>query len=62
MRDAKGRFVPTACCELEFTAPERYRILGWGNGDPGFQYAERPLADGKVKVFNGRAQVIMKKY
>lgn len=46
MRDAKGRFVPTACKELTFTAPEGYRILGWGNGDPAFQHIERPAKYG----------------
>ena len=46
MRDAKGRFVPTACKELTFTAPEGCRILGWGNGDPAFQYIERPVTYG----------------
>ena len=47
MRDAKGRFVPTANCELEFTAPEAgWNILGWGNGDPAYQYVERPFTTG----------------
>jgi beta-galactosidase len=46
MRDAKGRFVPTACKELTFTAPEGCRILGWGNGDPAFQHIERPVTYG----------------
>jgi len=47
MRDAKGRFVPTANCELEFTAPEAgWKILGWGNGDPAYQYVERPFTTG----------------
>ena len=46
MRDAKGRFVPTACNELTFTAPEGMRILGWGNGDPAFQHIERPVTYG----------------
>lgn len=46
MRDAKGRFVPTACKELTFTAPEGCRILGWGNGDPTFQHIERPVTYG----------------
>ena len=47
MRDAKGRFVPTANCELEFTAPETgWKILGWGNGDPAYQYIERPFTTG----------------
>lgn len=64
MRDAKGRFVPTANCEIEFTAPEGCRILGWGNGDPAFQYDERP-EDGsdtiRITTFNGLAQVILSK-
>jgi hypothetical protein len=62
MRDAKGRFVPTADCQIEFKAPEGYRILGWGNGDPAFQYDERP-EDGsdsiRITTFNGLAQVIL---
>ena len=64
MRDAKGRFVPTANCTIDFTAPEGYRILGWGNGDPAFQYDERP-EDGsdtiRITTFNGLAQVILSK-
>ena len=64
MRDAKGRFVPTACVEMEFTAPEGSRILGWGNGDPTFQYVERPVNGEnfiKITTFNGLAQVILQK-
>ena len=64
MRDAKGRFVPTANCEIEFTAPEGCRILGWGNGDPAYQYDERP-EDGsdtiRITTYNGLAQVILSK-
>ena len=64
MCDRKGRFVPTSCREITFTAPEGYRILGWGNGDPAFQYNERP-EDGsntiKITTFNGLAQVILQK-
>ena len=64
MRDAKGRFVPTANCTIDFTAPEGCRILGWGNGDPAFQYDERP-EDGsdtiRITTFNGLAQVILSK-
>ena len=62
MRDAKGRFVPTADVQLEFTAPEGCRILGWGNGDPAFQHDERPEnGDSTINVqtFNGLAQVIL---
>ena len=62
MLDAKGRFVPTADCQIDFKAPEGYRILGWGNGDPAFQYDERP-EDGsdsiRITTFNGLAQVIL---
>ena len=65
MCDRKGRFVPTACRELEFKAPAGYRILGWGNGDPAYQYVERPQdkdADSiKIQTFNGYAQVIIQK-
>ena len=66
MVDAKGRFVPTANCEVEFQTPsEEWKILGWGNGDPAFQYAERPHdkdADSiKIQTFNGYAQVIIQK-
>ena len=47
MRDDKGRFVPTANCDLEFTVPEAgWKILGWGNGDPAFQHIERPFKTG----------------
>ena len=64
MCDRKGRFVPTANRSVEFTAPEGYRILGWGNGDPAFQYDERP-EDGaetiSITTFNGLAQVILQK-
>ena len=64
--DAKGRFVPTANCEVEFQTPsEEWKILGWGNGDPAFQYVERPHdkdADSiKIQTFNGYAQVIIQK-
>ena len=62
MRDAKGRFVPTADTRLEFTAPEGCRILGWGNGDPAFQHVERPEnGDSTISIqtFNGLAQVIL---
>ena len=64
MCDKKGRFVPTECREITFTAPEGYRILGWGNGDPAFRYDERPgdEADAiSITTFNGLAQVILQK-
>ena len=66
MFDGKGRFVPTANCELEFRPrTSQWEILGWGNGDPAFQYVERPVekdADRiKIQTFNGCAQVIIQK-
>ena len=66
MVDSKGRFVPTANCEVEFKTPSaEWKILGWGNGDPAFQYVERPVgkdADNiKIQTFNGCAQVIIQK-
>uniref|UniRef100_UPI0025A20F85 hypothetical protein n=1 Tax=Klebsiella pneumoniae TaxID=573 RepID=UPI0025A20F85 len=55
--------VPTANCEVDFTAPEQgWKVLGWGNGDPAFQYIERPVSETdsiRVTTFNGRAQVIL---
>ena len=66
MFDAKGRFVPTANCELEFRPrTSDWKILGWGNGDPAFQYVERPVEKDagsiKIQTFNGCAQVIIQK-
>ncbi len=46
LRDAKGRFVPVACNDLEVTVGEGWTILGWGNGDPAFLYVERPVKYG----------------
>ena len=65
MVDDKGRFVPTACEEMVFTAPEGMSILGWGNGDPAFQHVERPVEGEdsmKIITFNGLAQVILRNY
>ena len=64
MHDARGRFVPTADCTVEFTAPEGTRILGWGNGDPAFRHDERPEGGAdtiSITTFNGLAQVIVQK-
>ena len=46
LKDSKGRFVPTACNDLSVTVGEGWSILGWGNGDPAFQYVERPVKFG----------------
>ena len=46
MVDEKGRFVPTANEKIDFNTDGSWRILGWGNGDPTFQYIERPVIYG----------------
>lgn len=63
LQDKKKRFVPTACNELTLTVSGPVRILGVGNGDPGWQDEERP-ADAAartfhVKAFNGLAQILL---
>lgn len=36
-------------------------FLGWGNGDPGFKYVERPAGNTMtIRTFNGCAQVIVR--
>ena len=59
-----GRWEEPVTKDIDFTAQEGYRILGWGNGDPAFQYDERP-EDGsdtiRITTFNGLAQVILSK-
>lgn len=60
MRDSKGRFVPTDNSEISFTAPTGWRILGWGNGDPAFQYVERPVVSGKSANDNVRTPALDK--
>jgi beta-galactosidase len=54
--DAKGRVVPTAENELEFSVNEAARILGVGNGDPSSH--ERDCAT-RRRAFNGLCQVIL---
>ena len=64
MLDEKGRFVPTACEKISFNTDGKWKILGWGNGDPAFQYIERPAdkTDSiEIHTFNGLAQVILQK-
>ena len=42
---------------------EGLRIIGWGNGDPGFKYVERPVAgDNFIEIypFANKAQVIVR--
>ena len=61
--DKKGRFVPTACEEIDIEITGEGRILGVGNGDPANLDPEQPAkADCKsfkVKTFNGLAQIII---
>lgn len=61
-RDAKGRFVPDADIPVNVSVSGA-QLLGWGNGDPGFKYTERP-ADGSnslvIRTFSGRAQLLVR--
>ncbi len=64
MLDEKGRFVPTACEKISFNTDGKWKILGWGNGDPAFQHIERPADErGSIEIhtFNGLAQIILQK-
>ena len=46
--------------ELEVKV-ENAVLLGWGNGDPGFKYVERPAGNTMtIRPFNGCAQVIVR--
>lgn len=46
--------------ELEVKV-ENAVFLGWGNGDPGFKYVERPVGNTMtIRPFNGCAQVIVR--
>lgn len=61
--DRKGNFIPNACDELMLAIEGPVRILGVGNGNPAWQYEERPkdpmARTFKVKAFNGYAQVLL---
>ena len=37
-------------------------VLGWGNGDPGFKYLERPTATENIvlRPFNGWCQLLLR--
>ncbi len=63
LRDAKGRFVPTACNALKISVEGSARILGVGNGASNFRAKERPTGDDRqhfeVEAFNGLAQVLI---
>ena len=64
MLDEKGRFVPTACEKISFNTDGKWKILGWGNGDPAYQHIERPAEETdsiEIHTFNGLAQVILQK-
>ncbi|MBR5698071.1 MAG: DUF4982 domain-containing protein [Prevotella sp.] len=63
LQDRRGRFVPTACEEVELEVSGPVRILGVGNGDPAWKAEERPAdRDARkfcVRTFNGLAQVLL---
>lgn len=62
--DSKGREVPGAAIPLAVTVSSNLRILGWGNGDPGFKVVERPVAGASgsfsIQTFSGKAQLLVR--
>lgn len=65
LRDAKGRFTPTACPELTISLPEGVTLVGAGNGDPAFTGVERQKPGAAsptftIPAFNGHAQFIVR--
>ena len=63
LQDRRGRFVPTACEDIEIEVAGPVRILGVGNGDPAWQAQEQPTdrqaRTFRVRTFNGLAQVLL---
>lgn len=63
LQDRRGRFVPTACEDIELEVSGPIRILGVGNGDPAWQAQEQPTERNartfRVRSFNGLAQVLL---
>lgn len=63
LQDRRGRFVPTACEDVEIEVNGPVRILGVGNGDPAWQAQEQPIDRNarsfRVRTFNGLAQVLL---
>lgn len=61
VRDSKGRFVPDANIDIDVELQGAGRILGYGNGDPAGQDAERPESpwSARLRTFNGLAQVLV---
>lgn len=61
--DRRGRFVPTACEDVELEVSGPVHILGVGNGDPAFRYQEGPADPAArrfhIRTFNGLAQVLL---
>lgn len=44
LRDARGRFTPTASPMLRVTLADGAELLGAGNGDPALRHPEQPSA------------------
>lgn len=61
VHDSKGRFVPDADIDIDVELQGAGRILGYGNGDPAWQDAERPEypCSARLRTFNGLAQVLV---
>lgn len=64
LKDKKNRYVPDACENIRINVSGQAEILGWGNGDPGYKTAERPLNGNsqiaEIRSFMGHAQVILR--
>lgn len=62
--DAKGNEAPNADLPLSIRVSPNVQILGWGNGDPAFNYKERPLAGETgafaIQTFSGKVQLILR--
>ena len=61
--DRRGRFVPTACEDVELNLSGPVRLIGVGNGDPAWQAEEQPADPSarkfQVRTFNGLARVFL---
>lgn len=63
--DDKGRRVPDADIKLNAAVTGHAEIIGYGNGDPGFKWQERPTPGSDkqhfaIRTFAGRAQLLVR--
>lgn len=66
LNDRRGRFVPTACEDVQLTIDGDARFLGVGNGDPAWKASEQPTDPAarhfQVSTFNGLARVFLQRH